>query len=202
MFKVAITGNMGSGKTSICRVFELLDVPVFYADKHALKLYSNKDFLKKIAETFGPEILTKDNQLNRQALADIVFKDENKLETLNKLIHPRVFQQFEQWQKRQPHKPYCIQEAAILFETGWHKYFDKTILVYAPEEELTRRVMKRDQVSLQKVKDRLTHQMPQEKKMALADYRLNNDNSQLLIPEVLNLHEEFIHLARQTSTSI
>lgn len=190
MLKIALTGNMGSGKTVICRFFEMLDIPVFYADIEAKKLYTNPAILQKVKALFGKEVFTSDGNINKKALADIVFSDKEKLNKLNNVIHPDVHKLFDHWARQHDNKPYCIQEAAIIFETGGYKLFDKTILVHAPEDILIERVMKRDDISRREVLDRLKNQMDQEEKKKLADYLIPNDNSTLLIPRILEIHKE------------
>jgi dephospho-CoA kinase len=192
MLKVALTGNMGSGKTVVCRFFEMLGVPVFYADIEAKKLYENPLIIQKVKTLFGKEVITPDGSVDKKALAAKVFSDKAKLKELNNIIHPKVHKMFDQWVKQHKRKPYCIQEAAIIFETGGYKRFDKTILVHAPEDVLVERVMKRDAISRTEVLDRLKNQMSQERKKELADYLLPNDNSMLLIPRILEIHSELM----------
>ena len=196
MLKVALTGNIGSGKTLICRFFEILGVPVFYADAQAKKLYENKKILLKVKQEFGDEILTSQGNLNKTVLAEKIFTNKENLKKINSIIHPEVSKIFEEWAGNQRNKPYVIQEAAILFETGGYKRFDKSILVYAPEEILIERVMKRDGLSRKEVLNRLQNQMDQEKKKQLADYLILNDNSQLLIPQILKLHQQLMDLQK------
>ena len=196
MLKVALTGNIGSGKTLICRFFEILGVPVFYADSEAKKLYENKNILLKVKQEFGDEILTSQGNLNKTLLAEKIFTNKENLKKINGIIHPEVFKIFEEWAGNQKNKPYVIQEAAILFETGGYKRFDRTILVYAPEEMLIERVVKRDGLSRQEVLNRLQNQMDQEHKKQLADYLILNDNSQLLIPQILKLHQQLSEFSK------
>jgi dephospho-CoA kinase len=199
MLKVALTGNMGSGKTVICRFFEMLDVPVFYADIEAKKLYANPAIIQKVKALFGREVISSDGNVNKKTLADKVFSDKEKLKKLNNIIHPEVHRLFEHWTKQHEYKTYCIQEAAIIFETGGYKRFDKTILVHASEDILIKRVMKRDGISRREVLDRLKNQMDQEKKKELADYLLPNDNSMLLIPQILEIHKELSHFSTESN---
>ncbi len=198
MLKVALTGNMGSGKTVVCRFFEMLDIPVFYADIEARKLYSNNEILHKVKALFGEDIFISDGSINKKKLASKVFSNKKKLKELNNILHPEVHKMFDQWAKENVGKPYCIQEAAIIFETGGYKRFDKTILVHAPEEILIERVMKRDAISRREVLDRLKNQMNQEKLKDLASYLLPNDNSILLIPRILEIHSKLNHLSKKS----
>lgn len=192
MLKIAVTGNIGSGKTLISRFFETLRVPVFYADREAKKLYDDPVILEKLAILFGYDVLNNKGEVNKKRLAEIIFSNKENLEKINAFIHPKVRYKFNNWVKEQEDQPYCIQEAAIVFETGAYKYFDKTILVYAPEDLLVERVMKRDSITRKQVLQRLENQMSQKQKTKLADYIITNDNSCLLIPQLLKLHNEFI----------
>ncbi len=189
MIKVAVTGNMGSGKSSVCKVFECLGVPVFYADAEAKKLYSNTGILKILTDKFGSGILAPDLTLNKKALAEIIFKDKSAIEFVNQLIHPMVFSLFDDWCKNIKDKPYCIQEAALIFESGSYKKFDRIIVVHAPESDLIERTIKRDKISDADARKRLQNQLPQEEKIAKAHYTILNDNSRLIIPVVLQAHQ-------------
>ncbi len=188
MLKVAVTGNMGSGKTTVCRIFESLSIPVFYADAEAKKLYHDLDVLNILVDRFGKRILNENKQLDFKAFGGIIFKDNNSLEFVNQLIHPLVFKKFGQWMQQQIHKPYCIQESALTFETGNYKKMDKTILVTAPDELLISRVMQRDGSTAEQVTERLNRQLPQNEKKKLADYCIVNDNKTLVIPQVLEIN--------------
>lgn len=191
MLKVGITGNIGSGKSTICRVFAHLGVPVFYADEQAKALFLQANIRQQIEMEFGAGVFDPGGSVNRAALAQIVFSQPDKLHQLNAIIHPAVFLKFNAWCTANQHAPYVIQEAAILFETGWHNKHDYNILVWAPEEMLIQRVMQRDQVGRQMVLERLNNQMSQEEKIQRADFVLRNDNAQLLLPEIVKLHHFF-----------
>ncbi len=192
MLKVAVTGNMGSGKTSVCKVFEVLGIPVFYADREAKMLYNDDDIKNQVRGELGDEILDENNIIDLKAIASLVFAQPQKLEKLNKIIHPAVYQRFNHWLHEHRHHPYVIQEAAIVFETGSHERFDKIILVHAPEEVLISRVQKRDGSTREQVKQRLSRQMPQEEKIKMAHYLLCNDNTSLIIPEILRIHAQLL----------
>ncbi|TVQ11995.1 MAG: dephospho-CoA kinase [Bacteroidetes bacterium] len=190
MRKVAVTGNIGSGKTAICSVFEVLGIPVFYADKEAKKLYADPEVLKKITEKFGTHVVTPNNTLDTRALASIIFNDKKSLEFVNQLIHPRVFELFDQWCLSQSAAPYCMHEAALVYESGSQNLFDHIIVVHAPEEILLDRVIKRDGISMDQARERLNNQMSQTEKISLAHYTLLNDNSDLIIPQILKIDKE------------
>lgn len=190
MIKVAVTGNIGSGKTAICNVFEVLGIPVFYADKEAKKLYSDPEVLEAIAQQFGPTVFSSDNTLDSRALASVIFSDKKALRFINELIHPRVFEMFDQWCLRQSHAPYCIQEAALIFESESFDKFNRIIVVHAPEELLLQRVVQRDNISFRQARERLNNQIGQSEKISRAHYTLLNDNTQLLIPRILSIDRE------------
>jgi dephospho-CoA kinase len=189
MLKVAVTGNIGSGKTTICRIFNILGVPVFYADQEAKKLYKDPFVFKQVTDKFGTEILDSEKNISFKALASIIFNKPDALSFINQLIHPRVYELFNQWTTMHVDKPYCIQESALVFETGSNKLFDKVILVQAPEQMLAERVMKRDGSSLEQFKNRLEKQMNQSIKAERSDFVIINDNKSFLIPQVTNIHE-------------
>jgi len=188
MLRVAVTGNIGSGKSTVCRVFEILSVPVFYADTEAKKLYDDENLLHTLTNKFGEKILRIDKRLDFKAFADIIFNNPAHLSYVNQLIHPLVFKKYLDWSNAQREKPYCIMETALTFETGNYKKMDRTILVYAPENELIERVTRRDKATPFQVKERLSRQWLQEEKRQLADFCITNDNSTLIIPQILNLH--------------
>ncbi len=194
MLKIGITGGIGSGKTTVCKVFELLGIPVFYADTVAKDIMVTDTQLKAlIIETFGKESYFEDGLVNRKYIANIVFNDKNELEKLNALVHPAVFRAFDQWVVTQPaDTPYIMKEAALLFESGSYKMCNKSILVTAPLEMKINRVMQRDNVSQQEVEARMAKQWTDEKKIAMADYFILNDESTSIISQVMELHQQFV----------
>lgn len=192
MLKVGITGGIGSGKTTVCKIFELLGIPVFYADQAAKELMQHDDALKlKLVEKFGPDTYLPDRTINRTYLANIVFNDEEQLAALNAIVHPAVFSAFDKWLSKQSAK-YVVKEAALLFESGSHQLCDVNVLVQSPEEIRIERVMKRDQITKEQVLGRIAQQMSDEEKSKLADYVLMNDEKKLLIPQILSLHQKLL----------
>ena len=189
MYKVGITGGIGSGKSTIVRFFELKGIPVFIADTEANILVNTSGKIrKKLTSLLGNDIYLSDQTLDRKKLAEYIFNNPDLMERVNSIVHPEVRKHFEKWVKKQT-SPYVIYEAAILFETGYYKSVDYTILVTAPEEMRIARVMKRDNVSREKVEKRIVNQWADEEKVKLADYIIKNDNSELLLPQLNNLHE-------------
>ena len=186
--KIGITGGIGSGKTTVCMVFETLGIPVYYADAQAKYLMnSDAQIIASIVDYFGSNVY-RDGVLDRRKLAEIVFNDKSSLKILNDLIHPAVERDFEYWCAQQK-APYVIEEAAIIYESNIERRFDKIILVTAREEIRIHRVCSRDDLTPEKVRQRMKNQMPEEKKIALADYIIYNDNNEMIIPQVMEIHE-------------
>lgn len=196
MLKIGITGNIGSGKTTVSKVFEVLGIPVFYADAAAKTIMTDDpQLVADIKKAFGDEAYFADVSLNRKYIADIVFNDDTELAKLNSLTHPAVFRAFDNWVANIKSAPYVIKEAALLFESSSYKMCDYSLLVTAPLELRIERVTQRDNITAAEVKAREAKQFTQEKKRELADYIIENDETQLLIPQVLALHETFLQLA-------
>lgn len=194
MLKIGLTGGIGSGKSTVAKVFELLNVPVYYADTVSKKLYhTNKELIARMKEHFGEDIYTND-QLNRQKLAAIVFNDAQKLQLLNSLVHPLTIQDAEHWMARQT-APYVIKEAALLFESGSAAGLDYIIGVSAPKHLRIKRVMDRDQITREAVLARMNKQIDEEIKMRLCDFVIKNDEQELVIPQILQLHEKFLNFS-------
>lgn len=192
MRKTGVTGGIGSGKTLVCQVFEKLGVPVFYADQQARRIYDEDDQVKEaMIEYFGRGIYGPSG-LRKDLLASKIFHDPEALQQVNNLVHPAVKRRFLHWCEQQKKAAYVIEEAAILFETGSHKDLDHTILVYAPEEVRVQRVMKRDGVDQETVRARMAHQMNDENKIDQAGFVIYNDESRLVIPQILEIHHTLI----------
>ena len=200
MFKVGITGNIGSGKTTVCKIFEILGVPVFYADDEAKKvMVEDKLLIAGIKQTFGAEAYFADGSLNRKYIACIVFNNKDELAKLNALVHPATFRAFDKWVSVQKHVPYVLKEAAILFESDSYKLCNRSIMVTAPLDIRIARVTQRDGITAEEVKNRNSRQFTEEKKLALANDVIINDGTQLVIPQVIKLHELYLSLAQQNS---
>lgn len=193
MLKIGITGGIGSGKTTVSNIFEVLGIPVFYADDEGKKAMVNDPLLKQaIQENFGSDAYLSDGTLNRKYIAGIVFHNETRLKQLNSLVHPAVFNAFGEWANSCKNVPYLMKEAALLFESGSYKMCDFNILVTAPLEVRIARVMRRDGSSREQVENRDAKQLPDAQKLPLADFVIRNGENDLLIPQVLALHERFL----------
>ncbi len=196
MLLVGITGGIGSGKSTVCKIFEVLSVPVYYADDRAKYLmHHDLNLVLALKDTFGTEIY-KDGQLDRALLASRVFADKVELAKLNALVHPVVAQDTIEWQMAHSAAPYTLREAALLFETGTYKSLHKVIVVTAPLEVRIARVMGRDNVTEEQVRDRIANQWSEEQKVALADYIIANNGEAALIPQVLNIHNQLLQTAK------
>ena len=193
--QIGITGGIGSGKSLVCKIFECLGVPVYDADSRAKSLMTTDGILiSQIKKEFGNLSYNTDGTLNRKHIAEAAFGNPEKLKALDALVHPRVAANYEQWAGEQTH-PYVIKEAALLFEAGSYKSLNKIIVVSAPEHLRIKRVVARDPGrSGQMVKDIIRNQMPDAEKSSKADFVVTNDESQLVIPQVLRLHEIFLAL--------
>lgn len=190
MFKVGVTGGIGSGKTTVCRIFEALNIPVYFADEAAKHLmHQDAALVAGIQRAFGEQAY-KHGTLDRPFLANVVFNNPEKLSTLNALVHPAVFSDFEAWSSRQQ-SAYVIKEAALLFESGSYRLCDRSILVVSPLELRIKRILIRDAFSEEQVRQRIARQMSDAEKAQLADFQLFNDEHALLIPQVLALHAQF-----------
>ena len=188
---VGITGGIGSGKSTVCKIFRLLNVPVFEADEVAKKLYNTNEAIKSgLIRLFGENIYTPNGALDRKKLAAEIFNNKLHLGKVNALVHPVVRDEFAIWLKQNKNEPYVIHEAAILFESGFYKMMDSTILVTAPEEERIARVIARDSVTELKVRERISTQWSEEKKQKLAGKVLVNDNKSLIIPEIIQIDKK------------
>lgn len=194
MLKVGITGGIGSGKSTVSRIFELLGIPVYYADTAAKEIMQTDEALKTaVKEHFGADIYGPDGKLDRAALGKIVFNDKDKLELLNSIVHPATIRHSDEWANRQT-SPYVIKEAALLYESGSFQYLDKIIGVFAPQPMRIERVMKRDHVTREEVLARINKQIDDNIKMRLCDYVIHNDEQQMVIPQVLALHQQLISI--------
>jgi dephospho-CoA kinase len=190
-YKTGITGGIGSGKTSVCLIFEMLGIPVYYSDTRAKQMMNTDTELKTaIADCFGSEIYC-GGTLARRKLAEIVFNNKTALEKLNSLVHPAVARDFEQWQSQQT-TPYTVEESAIIFESGIAERFDKIILVTAPEDIRIRRVCARDNATPETVRERMKNQLPDNKKIPKADFIIYNDTMQMVIPQVIEIHRRLL----------
>lgn len=195
-YQIGITGGIGSGKSLVCKIFASLGVPVYDADSRAKSIMTTDGILVvQIKKEFGSLSYYEDGRLNREYLSAVVFNDEDKLKRLNELVHPRVGADNEKWMEQNANHPYLLREAALLFESGSFKKLDRIIVVTAPEYLRIKRVLHRDkQRTEQDVLTIIRSQMPEEEKIKKADFVIHNDETELIVPQVLQLHERFSKL--------
>lgn len=191
--QIGITGGIGSGKSIVCKIFQTLGVPIYDADSRAKYLMTTDGILmSQIRKEFGDLSYDSLGKVNRQYLAANVFDDAAKLERLNELVHPRVGEDYANWTRQHAGKKYVMKEAALLFETGTHQQLDKIIVVFSPLELRLKRIQSRDKHrSASQIMDIINKQWSDEDKMNRADYVIYNNEHQLIIPQVLALHQEF-----------
>lgn len=199
--KVGLTGGIGSGKSVVARIFENLGVPVYYADQAAKALYIKDPELKKaVIENFGEEAYV-NGELNRKYISSIIFSSPEKLELLNSIVHPATIRDAERWLSAQT-TPYAVKEAALIFESGSHRDLDLVIGVFAPAYLRIKRVMDRDSISEVEIRKRMDNQIEDRIKMKLCDFIIHNDEKQLLIPQVLEIHKKILSLCPSDSLSL
>lgn len=192
--KIGITGGIGSGKTTVARIFETLGIPVYYADTRAKEIMNeNEELRKKIIQHFG-EASYENNQLNRHYIAMQVFNDDKKLGLLNSIVHPLTIADAEKWMQAQT-TPYALKEAALIFEAGSQRQLDYVIGVSSPLELRIERVKQRENITREKVMERISKQMDEAEKIKRCDFVVYNDEQQMLIPQVLTLHETLLRSA-------
>ena len=191
--KIGITGGIGSGKSTVCKIFEVLDIPVYYADDRAKWLMNNDvNLIEGVKSVFGNKAYA-DGTLNRPFIADIVFNDKSKLAELNALVHPAVFQDGVAWNEANADAPYTLKEAAILFESGSYLTVDKIITVFTPKEIRIQRVLMRDGITREAIEARMDKQMPEEEKIERSDFVIYNDDEHSLIKQVLDIHRKILN---------
>ena len=196
MLKVGLTGGMGSGKTTVASIFEVLNIPVYYADDAAKRLMDEDEDIKVAIEKNFSKAAYKDGTLDRKYVSDLVFNDPEKLALLNSIVHPATIKDADQWMKNQA-SPYIIKEAALLFESGSNKKLDYVIGVKAPLDLRISRTLKRNNISREEILARMNKQMDEDAKLALCDFIIINDEQQFIIPQVLQLHETLLKLSEQ-----
>lgn len=191
MITIGLTGGIGSGKTSIARMFEDLGIPIYIADTEAKELMHSSSVIKNELTALLGEDIYKNGELDRPYMASLIFNNKTLLEQVNQIVHPRVAEHFTAWKNAQ-NAAYCIKENAILFENDGYKDCDYTILVVSDLEVRIQRVMERDGVSREKVLERIKNQWPDEDKIALADFIIINQNLKEVRKEVKKLHNHLL----------
>ncbi len=195
---IGITGGIGTGKSIVCKVFKTLGIPVYDADSRAKKLMEqDPTLIKDIKDNLGEESYISSEKINKQYLSDLAFTDKAKLELLNKIVHPHVFEDFSRWKERHKYETYLIKEAALLFESGSYQDLDVTVLVYCPLELRIKRILLRDSNrTIESIRRIIDNQMSDSKKKKLADSVIINDDSQMILPQILKIHYDLMGRAQ------
>lgn len=197
-YTVGVTGGIGSGKTTVVKLFQAKNISIYIADEEAKKLMKNNEkLIQSIKDKFGEEFYT-DGKLNKKYISNIVFKDNKKLKQLNHLVHPAVRNHFDLWKHRQK-SPYVIYESALIFEHNQQHLFDEIILVTAPEKIRIERVKKRSGMSEKEIKQRIKHQLPDEMKMDYVNYNIENINIYELKKDIDCINEKIINNIKEKS---
>ncbi len=195
---LGLTGGIGSGKSTVAKIFEFLGVPVYEADVFSKTIIdTDKQLQAELVNLLGTEIIA-EGKIVRPKMAELIFGDKNLLQKANNLIHPAVARHFQSWYASQSF-PYVIKEAAILFESGSYKSCDKILVVAAPKEMRINRVMARSNMTREEVEARMNNQWPQEEKLEKADYIVTNDLTESVIKQVIHIHENIIRTANSGS---
>ena len=194
MLKVGVTGGIGAGKSIVCKIFEVLGVPVYYADEAAKELMQqNEKLIAELKIHFSDAVYDGVN-LNRKYLSNLIFNNPEKRELLNTIVHPYVIQDGIEWMKKQQ-SPYAIKEAALIFESGSQESLDHIIGVFAPNSLKILRTIKRDHSTREEVLQKIESQIEDGIKMKLCDDVITNDDQHLLIPQVIAIHEKLCRMA-------
>lgn len=190
--KIAITGNIGSGKSLVCKIFNHLGINTFHSDEETKKLYFLPEIKKEIINHFGEEVYFADGSLNKKLLSYHLFQNEEALKFIESLLYPKLNQVFDEWCEKQT-SDYVLFESAILFEKEFDKQFDKIIFVSAPEEVRLKRAMLRDNCDEENVRSRMRLQWDEETKIRKSDYIINNDGVEMLIPQVVKINKQLLY---------
>jgi dephospho-CoA kinase len=196
--RIGITGGMGAGKSTVCKVFSQIGISIYDADSRAKWLMNNDPELKEaIRKSFGWDSYTRKDDLNRDYLAKVVFNNEEKLKNLNSIVHPAVMKDFELWTQEHKDEPYSLKEAALLFESDSYKNLHKVIVINSPIETRIERVVKRDHVKREDVLKRIENQSTDRERMKKADWIIYNDGVHSLIEQTMKIHHQILEIREQ-----
>ncbi|MCF8338067.1 MAG: dephospho-CoA kinase [Bacteroidales bacterium] len=189
MIRVGLTGNIGSGKSTVAQIFSVLGAPVYHADYESKKFLTDSQIKDEVRNIFG-ECVFDNDEIDRKALADVVFNDESRLKQLNRILHPLVKEDYLRWCDEHRQYTYTIQEAAILIESGFYRWMDYVIVVTAPREIRTKRIMQRDSATRKQVESRMQRQFTEKELKKYAHFVIDNGGKELVIPQVLEIHRK------------
>jgi dephospho-CoA kinase len=195
--KLGVTGGIGSGKTTVCKVFAVLGIPVFSADTEAKRIQDNdRDLQIKINSLAGKDLFAS-GKLDRTEMAKLIFRDSDLLAKVNSIVHPAVFEYFREWLKKQD-SPYAVMEAAILFESGAYRMMDRIVTVVTPMEERIERLVKGNKLTREQITERIKNQIDDESRIKQSDYVIFNSENDTIIPAILGIHREMLKLYNKT----
>lgn len=194
-FRLGVTGGIGSGKTSVCKVFNVLGIPVFSADTVAREIMDRDEGIKQYLNTIAGKDLYRSGELNRTELADMIFNNRALLEKVNSLVHPAVFEKFSNWSVEQS-SPYVIIDAAILLESGASKLVNRIATVVAPVEERIERVMQRNKLAREQVLERIRNQMEDSERIKFSHYIISNSENDMIIPAIIRIHDDLLNTTK------
>ena len=186
--KIGITGNIGSGKSLVCKIFEHLGINTFLSDEETKKLYLLPEIKKQILNYFNDEVYFNDGTLNKKLLSYHLFKNPKALQFIESVLYPQLNKTFDRWCEKQ-NSDYVLFESAILFEKKFDNQFDKIIFVSAPEDVRLQRAMLRDNCNEENVRSRMRLQWSEETKIEKSDFVIYNDGNEMLIPQILKIHD-------------
>lgn len=197
IFRLGVTGGIGSGKSTVSKIFNVLGIPVFSADDEGrIIMDTDTDLQKRLNNLIGEDLYAS-GELNRGRLASIIFNDSDLLDSVNSLVHPLVYSKYREWCKQQS-GDYIIFEAAILFEAGAEEHVDKILAVMAPLEERVERVIERNKMTREQVMERVKNQISDEEMIRRSDFSINNSDNCMIIPQVLEIHNRILlHLNKK-----
>lgn len=193
MKRIGITGNIGSGKSLVCKIFNHIGINTFYSDEETKKLYFLPDIKEQILNYFKDEIYFEDGTLNKKLLSYHLFKNPKALQFIEDTLYPQLNKTFDEWCEKQK-SDYILFESAILFEKNFDSQFEDIIFVSAPEEVRLQRAMQRDKCDEENVRSRMRLQWDEDIKKAKSAFIINNDGNEMLIPQVLKIHKNLIQL--------
>lgn len=196
--RLGVTGGIGSGKTTVCRIFRVLGVPVFVADVAARQLMNTDHAIRKEINAITGEDLYTTGELDRKELARLIFNKQELLRRVNEVVHPAVLRIFDEWAEKSE-SPYVIMEAAILFEARADTMVDRVAAISAPVEERIARVMGRNDLSREEVMERINNQLEDDEREEQSYYVINNADNEMIIPEILKIHDDMLRLAGKES---
>ena len=192
--RLGITGGIGSGKTTVCRIFRVLGVPVFVADIAAKDLMENDPGIRSSVNAIAGKDLYTTGSLDRKELAGLIFNSPQMLHRVNEVVHPAVLEKFDKWATNSE-EPYVIMESAILFEAGADTLVDRVLTLSAPVEERIARVMGRNDLSREQVLERISNQIEDDVREEQSYYVINNADNEMIIPDILKIHSDMLRFS-------